>query len=126
MFSLAVDKAHKVLLMTVSGQLSADDFADLDVLLRPLATTVQSLDTVIIDLRSMAGVKIPMEQLVERARAGPPLVGRRHAWVVADPVVADLSRLFAEHREKAGHGATIIVRSLEEAYRAFDIRPVFR
>jgi hypothetical protein len=28
--------------------------------------------------------------------------------------------------ERAGHGATTIVPPLEEAYRAFDINPVFR
>ncbi|HSI01938.1 MAG TPA: hypothetical protein VLA02_15130 [Reyranella sp.] len=126
MFSLAVDETYQVLLITVSGELSADDFANADVLLRPLIKTAQSLDTVIIDLRSMSGFDMSMEQLIDRARAGPALRGRRHAFVVSDPYFSDISRLFAEHRERAGHGATTIVHSLEEAYRVFDINPVFR
>jgi hypothetical protein len=125
-FSLAVDEAHKVLLMTISGELSVDDFADVDVLLRPLVATAQSLDTVIIDLRAMSGLNVTMEQLFERARTAPALAGRRHALVVSDPLVAGLSRLFANQRERSGHGAMIIAQSLEEAYRAFDIDPTFR
>jgi hypothetical protein len=125
-FTLAVDQAHTVLLMTISGELTADDFADVDVLLRPLVTTAPSLNTVIIDLRAMSGLGMPMDQLMDRARTAPALAGRRHALVVSDPLVDGLSRLFADQRERAGHGTTTIVRSLEEAYRAFDINPVFR
>jgi hypothetical protein len=125
-FSLKVDDAHRVLLITVTDKLGAGDFTDVDTLLKPLTTTAQSLDTVIIDLRAMAGLDISMEQLFDRARSGPPLAGRRHALIVADPLAADLCRLFAEQRERAGHGPTIIVPSLEEAYRTFAIDPVFR
>lgn len=126
MFSLAVDEAHKVLLITVSGELSAEDFANVNVLLRPLVTTAHSLDTVIVDLRAISGLDVSMEELLDRARTGPALAGRRHAFVVSDPLMTDLSRLFADHRERAGHGATTIVHSLDEAYRAFGIDPVFR
>jgi hypothetical protein len=121
-FSVAVDKSHTVLLVTLAGSLTEEDLRQLDVLAKPLVG-VQSLDTVIVDLRNIRDVEVSIDQLAARAEAGPVLGPRKEVFVASSPLSLGLSRQVSAHRERGGHRPIPIVRDLEEAYRALGIDP---
>jgi hypothetical protein len=125
-FSIAVDRTHTVLLVTLTGSLTPDDLRQLDMLAKPLVG-VRSLHTVIVDLRGICDVEVPLDQLTARAEAGPVLGPRKEVFVAASPLALGVGRHVSAHRERAGHGTIPIVPDLAEAYRVAGIDPpVFR
>jgi hypothetical protein len=119
-FSIAIDRTHTVLLVEFSDRLQPQDVADVDRLVEPIAAT-NALDKVVVDLRRVTAVDVPLEQLIERASAGPVLPGRRLVYVAAGGLILRLSRQFAAQRKSEGHGEIPIVPDLEAAWRLLGI-----
>ena len=82
MFSIAVDRTHKVLLVAFTDRVQVRDLADLDRLVRPIAATA-ALEKVVVDMRQVTEVEVPLEQWIERASAEPVLPGRKLVYVAA-------------------------------------------
>ena len=103
----------------------AQDIADLDRLLAPVAAT-NAIDKVVVDLRRVTAVDLPLEELMRRARADPALPGRRIVLVTEGGDTLKIGRQFAAHRGSRGHGDIEIVPDLEAAWRVLAIeKPMF-
>lgn len=121
-FSIAVDRTHTVLLVIFTDRMQVQDIADLDRLVRPLAAT-EALENVVVDLREVAEIDVPLDQLIERASAKPVLPGRKLVFVAAAGLSLNVGRQYAAHRAQEGHDAISIVPDLEEAWRLLGIDP---
>jgi hypothetical protein len=121
-FSIAVDRTHTVLRVTFTDRLQIQDLADLDRLVRPLAAT-EALEKVVVDLRQIAEIDMPLEQLIERASAKPVLPGRKLIFVAAAGLALNISRQYAAYREREGQDVIAIVPDLEAAWRILGIDP---
>jgi hypothetical protein len=125
-FSIAIDRTHTVLLVEFTDRLETQDIADLDRLLRPIAAT-EALENAVVDLRRVTAIEVPLEQLIDRASAGPVLPGRKLVFVATGGLGLNLSRQYAAYREREGHDAIPIAPDLEAAWRLLGIaRPTFR
>lgn len=122
MFSIAVDRTHKVLLVAFTDRLQVQDIAGLDRLVRPIAAT-GAVESVVVDMRHVTEIEIPVEQWVERASGEPVLPGRKLVFVAAAGPVLDFCRQYAAYREREGHDAIPVVFDLEAAWRILGINP---
>jgi hypothetical protein len=124
--SIAIDRTHTVLLVEFTDRLQAQDIADLDRLIRPIAAT-GALENAVIDLRRVAAIDVPLEQVIDRATASPVLPGRKVVFVAAGGLGLNLSRQYAAYREREGYESIPIAPDLESAWRLLDIDPpIFR
>ena len=112
MLSITLDRSKTLLLVQFSGCLTADDFANLDRILTPIADRVEKM---IIDLRAVSDIAVSFQDLIQRASAGPRLRGRKRVFLAASALTFGISRQFETYREGSGHESTPIVKTMEEA-----------
>jgi len=125
LFSIVVDHTHTVLLIEFDEQVLAQDIADLDRLLAPIAGT-NAIDKVVVDLRRVTAIDLPLEEMMQRARSDPTLPGRKVVLVTAGGDTLKVGQQFAAQRASKGHGEIPIVSDLEEAWRVLAIeKPIF-
>jgi hypothetical protein len=125
-FSIAVDRTHTVLLVEFSDRLQPRDLIDLDRLVQPIAA-VEAIEKAVVDLRRVTAIDVPLEQLIERASAGPVLPGRKVVFVVAGGPILGVTQQYAAQRKREGHDEITVVPDLDAAWRALGIdAPVFR
>ena len=125
MFQLLFDPTHNVLMTRLYGT-----YAEPDITLRDKAVArfVARHGTArgIMDYTSVEAVDLPIEVVVRRS-AGPALLHGQARVIVAprEPVWA-INRIFAAHQLYRRGNEPLLVRSLDEAYRALAIdKPAF-
>jgi len=119
MLSLAFDRRHRVLRVTVSGIFSSEDMEEMD---NTMVEFVARHGQVrgIFDYTEVAAFAVPDSRLAERAQQ-PSVIQQR--VVVASRVAAgERARTYARYRREAGQKEATIVASLDEAYALLGLR----
>jgi hypothetical protein len=124
-FHLLHDPYHNVLLTRLSGTLVATDVSLRD---RAVGRFVarHGLARGIMDYTAVEAVDIPIEVVVERASKAPILPGQARVIVAPREPLWAINRIFAAHQLFRQGEEPLLVRSIEEAYRALSmVDPVF-
>jgi hypothetical protein len=119
MLSLAFDRRHRVLRITVSGIFSSEDMEEMD---NATVEFVARHGQVrgIFDYTEVAAFAVPDSRLAERAQQ-PSAIQQR--VVVASRVSGgERARTYARYRREAGQREATIVGSLDEAYALLGLR----
>ena len=121
MFNLAFDNSHRVLLVQFQGVLSSDDIKGLDM---ALATFVSrhGLARGILDFSSVQANALPRTFLVWRARLPLILLGQDRVIVAPQQELYELARAYVAQQRDFGNLEGQIVRTLDDAYLAFDLK----
>lgn len=125
MFKLLFDSRHRVLLTRLSGSYSHDDLVVRD---RAVARFVARHGLVrgIMDFSAVESIDVPIERLVRRAHEPPLLPGQARVIVAPGGVAYEMNRVMVAHQLYSRKVEPVLVRSLEEAYRALGLDdPVF-
>ena len=126
MFSLLFDSSHRVLLAQFTGVLSSEDIMGLD---KALAAFVarNGLAHGILDFSSVQANAVPRSFLAWRARLSPILLGQERIIVAPQQEIYELACAYAAQQRDFGNLEGQIVRILDEAYLALDLKqPDFR
>jgi hypothetical protein len=125
LFKLLFDSRHRVLLTRLSGTYSHDDLVVRD---RAVARFVARHGLVrgIMDFTTVEAIDVPIERLVRRAHEPPQLPGQARVIVAPGGVAYEMNRVMVAHQLYSRKVEPVLVRTLEEAYRALHIEdPTF-
>lgn len=125
-FELLFDARHRVLMTRLWGT-----YTETDVVVRDRAVarfvTQHGLVRGIMDFTEVETIDMPMELIVARAQGKPLLPGQMRVIVAPDNHVYGLTRIIAAHQAYVRNVEPLLVRTLEDAYRAMEIEePDFR
>jgi hypothetical protein len=124
-FQLLHDQRHNVLLTRFSGTYVATDISLRDKAVGRFVAR-NGLARGIMDYSAVEAVDIPIEVVVERSSQPPLLPGQARVIVSPGEPLWAMNRIFAAHRLFRQGEEPILVRSIEEAYRALAmVDPVF-
>ena len=125
MFQLLHDRRHNVLMTRFFGTYVASDITLRDNAVGRFVTR-HGLSRGIMDYTGIEAVDIPIEVVVERASRPPKLPGQARVIVAPREPMWAMNRIFAAHQLYRMGEEPLLVRSLEEAYRALRmVDPVF-
>jgi hypothetical protein len=118
MLSLAFDRKHRVLLVTVSGIFASEDLDEFD---RKMLDFVAREGTVrtIIDYKSVQAMAVPETRLAQRAQQ-PLLLPDR--ILVAPGELGATARAYGLLQQQAGRKQAAVVEVLEEAFALLGLR----
>jgi hypothetical protein len=126
MFSLSFDSNHRVLLAQFAGVLSTEDIEGFD---KALAAFVSrhGFARGIFDFSSVQANAAPRSFLVWRARLPQILLGQERVIVAPQQEIYELACAYAAQQRDFGNLEGQIVRNLDDAYLALDLKqPDFR
>ena len=120
MLSLAHDRKHRVLRVTISGIFASEDMDEVD---RTVIEFVARQGQVrcIFDYTDVEAFAVPESLLARHAQQ--PLIVREQRVIVSSRVAGgEAARLYVRHQREAGQKEAAIVDSLEEAYLLLRLR----
>jgi hypothetical protein len=126
MFNLSFESGHRVVLAQFAGVLSSEDIKGLD---KALAAFVarHGLARGILDFSSVQANALPRSFLAWRARLPQILLGQERVIVAPQQEIYELARAYAAQQRDFGNLEGQIVRNLDDAYLALDLKqPDFR
>jgi hypothetical protein len=124
-FQLLHDKRHNVLLTRLSGSYVLTDISLRDKAVGRFVAR-HGLARGIMDYSAVEAVDIPIDAVVERSAKPGLLPGQARVIVAPREPLWAMNRIFAAHRLFRRGEEPLLVRSIDEAYRALSmIAPVF-
>jgi hypothetical protein len=124
MLHLAIDRANRVLRVTVTGIFASDEMMELDrVVIDALACEGPMRG--IYDYSDVEAFAVPTSRLVQRAQQ--PAILRDQRVIVASRVQGgEAARTYGRLQRETGEKEAVVVGTLEEAYRVLRLdRPHF-
>ncbi len=126
MFDVAVCEARRIFLVTFRGEVTEEDFTRLDARGRE-AQGGPGFD-VIFDMTAVESARLETELVDKRGRVPQAFRDRERFYVVPQPDLKLLVRLYAAYQQAIGSRPPVIVESLKEAFDrlnvgAADFRP---
>jgi hypothetical protein len=125
LFKLLFDPRNRVLLTRLSGPYTQDDLVVRD---RAVARFVarRGLMRGIMDFTAVDTIEVPIDRLVRRAHEPPLLPGQARVIVAPGDAAYEMNRVMIAHQLYVRKVEPLLVRSLDEAYRALAMdRPSF-
>ncbi len=125
MFKLLFDPRNRVLLTRLSGIYTQDDLVVRD---RAVARFVarHGLMRGIMDFSAVDAIAVPIDRLVRRAHEPPLLPGQARVIVAPGGAAYEMNRVMIAHQLYVRKVEPLLVRTIDEAYRALDMsRPAF-
>jgi hypothetical protein len=125
LFKLLFDPRNRVLLTRLSGPYTQDDLVVRD---RAVARFVarHGLMRGIMDFTAVDTIEVPIDRLVRRAHEPPLLPGQARVIVAPGDAAYEMNRVMIAHQLYVRKVEPLLVRSLDEAYRALAMdRPSF-
>jgi hypothetical protein len=120
MLSLAYDRRHRVLRVTISGIFASQDMDEVDLTVIEFVAR-QGQVRCIFDYTEVEAFAVP-ESLMAR-RAQQPLIVREQRVIVASRVAGgEAARVYVRYQREAGQREAAIVDSLEDAYQLLRLR----
>lgn len=117
MSQFAIDRRYGVLLVTFEGSMTVASMAALDSELKGIIAREGTLPTVI-DFTGMPSVDVPVSAMVDKGKSRSLMAGQPRVFVVTDPLLFGLLRLYGTYQENGGEKLPTIVGSLAEAFAA--------
>lgn len=125
LFKLLFDPRNRVLLTRLSGPYTQDDLVVRD---RAVARFVarHGLMRGIMDFTAVDTIEVPIDRVVRRAHEPPLLPGQARVIVAPGDAAYEMNRVMIAHQLYVRKVEPLLVRSLDEAYRALAMdRPSF-
>jgi hypothetical protein len=122
MFTLSLEPLHRVLRLRFTGLLTNDDLDRIDPALVRMAGAEQGVPGMrcLFDLTGIEALAVPQTRFAERA--AKPAIGGMMRVVVAPPWAGeDFGGSYRSARSLWSHAQPIVVGTLDEAYRLFDV-----
>jgi hypothetical protein len=120
MLSLAYDRKHRVLRVTISGIFASQDMDEVDLTVIEFVAR-QGQVRCIFDYTEVEAFAVP-ESLMAR-RAQQPLIVREQRVIVASRVAGgEAARVYVRYQREAGQREAAIVDNLEDAYLLLRLR----
>jgi len=119
MLTLAFDRRHRVLRITITGIFSSEEMDELDNTVVEFVAR-QGRVRGIFDYTDVEAFAVPDSRLAQRAQQPTAI---EHRIVVASRVMAgERARTYARYRREAGQREATIVGTLDEAYALLGLR----
>jgi hypothetical protein len=119
MFDLEICESRRIILVRFHGELKEADFAALDALGRERQDS-ESYDCVF-DLTDVAKVELATDFVSKRGELPQAFKDRERVYVVSQPDLKLLVRLYAAYQESKGWRTPIIVETLGQALARFEV-----
>jgi hypothetical protein len=120
MFTLLIDRKHKVLLTRFSGTLRHEVLLAQAVAAREIAAS-EGPTRGLLDFTGVEALDIPIETLKEMGGRPQNIANQVRVYVIPDNHLFGGARMFGTYQDISGNVAPHIVRTMVEAYRALAI-----
>ena len=121
MLLLSMERVHQVVLVRFSGILTREDFTALDRAFDALSLRGGGLRS-IVDLSGVDVFEVSADFLRQRAQRLATLGSAEKVFVAPRSDQFGISRMFSTSRSAFGHAGPTIVRTMEEACTALDMK----
>jgi hypothetical protein len=120
MFSLAFDRAHRVLHLKLTGVYTTEDLDRFDVVALHFVNEHGPVH-MLLDFSGTTAMAAPASKLRQRGQLPPLCPAHLRVMVMPRPELQEFGLAFAEFQRQAGHPAPLVVASLEEGMRALSL-----
>ena len=121
MLSLAFERAHKVLLVQFSGNMSIEDLHCLDAQVVAFLKTDGPARGFIIDCSDVADFNVPTAEFVRRGQRTSMVDDIDRVYVMPSADLYGMGRLFGTYQRMSGKREPLIVKTLVEALTALNL-----
>ncbi len=120
MFALLFERRYRVLLTRFSDRLARDDLAQLDRAARAFVAE-HGVARGLVDFTAVDVVEIDTAEFVRRGQQASIMTGQDRVYVMPRPDLFGLGRMFSTYQKIGGNREPVVVRTLDEAYRALEL-----
>lgn len=120
MFALLFERRYNVLLVRFSDRLAHDDLAHLDRQARAFVAR-HGVSRGLVDFTDVSVNEIDTAEFVRRGQQAAIMTAQDRVYVMPQPELFGLGRMFSTYQKIAGNREPIIVRTIDEAYKALDL-----
>lgn len=120
MLALFFERRHNVLLVRLSGRVVAEDLARLDVTARALVAQ-QGPSRGLVDFTGVDVFDIDLPAFIQRGQRAAIMTNQQRVFVTPRPDLFGLGRLFSTYQKIGGNLEPLVVRTMDEAYRAMEL-----
>jgi len=120
MLDLYIDRRHNVVLVRLSGRVITDDLDRLDVTARQLVAR-QGPSRALVDFTNVDVFDIDLPAFVQRGQRAAIMTDQDRVYVTPRPDLFGLGRMFSTYQKIGGNREPLVVRTLDEAYRALEL-----
>ena len=118
--TFALERRHRVVLVKFSGSLTEQDLLEHDRVARVIHERY-GFTQGIVDFTAVSEVQVPTAEFVRRARRIPVMGEVRRVFVVPQPAMFGLARVFTSHHQIDGSNEPILARTLAGACAALKL-----
>jgi hypothetical protein len=120
MHFFSLERRYRAVLVTFSGSLTEQDLLDHDRAARAIRERY-GYERGIVDFSGVTEVEVPTAEFVRRARRTPSMGEVQRVFVVPQPAMFGLARVFTSHHQIDGNNEPVLVRTLAEACAALSL-----
>jgi hypothetical protein len=120
MFALFLERRHQVLLVRFSERLARDDLARLDAAGRAFVAQ-HGVMRGLVDFSATAVVEVDTAEFIRRGQQAAIMTGQDRVYVMPRPDLFGLGRMYSTYQKIGGNREPLVVRTLDEAYRALEL-----
>jgi hypothetical protein len=120
MFALLFERRYRVLLVRFSERLAHDDLARLDRAARAFVAE-HGVTRGLVDFTAVDVIEIDTAEFVRRGQQAAIMTGQDRVYVMPRPDLFGLGRMFSTYQKIGGNLEPVVVRTVDEAYRALEL-----
>lgn len=120
MIQFSIDRRNGVLLVEFTGSMTVESLNALDGDLKSFVACEGMMPTVI-DFTDISAVEVQVSTLIDRGKSRSLMPGQPRVFVVTDPLLFGLLRLYGTYQDCSGEKSPSIVGSLDEAFATLSL-----
>jgi hypothetical protein len=120
MLALFFESRSNVLLVRFSGRLAREDLDGLYQAARDLVAR-QGVSRGLVDFTEVDEVAVDTGEFIRRGQQAAIMTDQDRVYVMPRPDLFGLGRMFSTYQKIGGNREPLVVRTLDEAYRALDL-----
>lgn len=120
MFALFFERRHNVLLVRFSDRLARDDLSRLDRAARELVAR-QGPSRGLVDFTAVEVIEVDTAEFIRRGQQAAIMTDQDRVYVMPRPDLFGLGRMFSTYQKIGGNREPLVVRTMDEAYRALEL-----
>ncbi len=120
MLDLFFERRQNVILVRLWGRVVPDDLARLDVTARTLVAR-QGPARGLVDFTDVEVFDIDLADFIQRGQRAAIMTNKERVFVTPRPDLFGLGRMFSTYQKIGGNLEPLVVRTLDEAYRALEL-----
>jgi hypothetical protein len=120
MFALFYERRYNVLLVRFSDRFARDDLANLDRAARAFVAQ-NGVSRGVVDFTATEVIEVDTAEFVRRSQQAAIMTDQDRVYVMPRPDLFGLGRMYSTYQKIGGNREPLVVRSLDEAYRALEL-----